>query len=106
MCLLGAAAASAKYDDEENDDILDNNDVHVDEAYFNARNWLTKNTPRIIDLTLLLISVYSDGKKGNDTSIQFSTIKVKVKAETEKNAVNSARRRLGNWVNLIKTTNS
>jgi hypothetical protein len=42
-CLLDAAAASAKYDDEENDDILDdeeNNDilddgeVHVNETYF------------------------------------------------------------------------
>jgi hypothetical protein len=52
-CLLDAAAASAKYDDEEKDGILDY-EVHVDEMYFtNARKWQEKSMAPIVDLTLL-----------------------------------------------------
>jgi hypothetical protein len=56
--------------------------VH-DETYFNARKWLEKNTPPVIDLTLLRGSDFSDDdKKENEAPIPL-TIKVKVEAATD-----------------------
>jgi hypothetical protein len=88
-CLLDAAAAAATYDDEDNKDVYedkdDDDEVH-DETYFNARKWLEKNTPPVIDLTLLRGSDFSDDDdddmKENEAPIPL-TIKVKVEAATD-----------------------
>jgi hypothetical protein len=87
-CLLDAAAAAATYDDEDNKDVYedkdDDDEVH-DETYFNARKCLKKNTPPVINLTLLRGSDFSDNhddKKENEAPIPL-TIKVKVEAATE-----------------------
>ena len=87
-CLLDAAAAAASYDDGDNKDVHedkdDDDEVH-DETYFHTRKWLEKNTPPVIDLTLLRGSDFSDNnddENKNEAPIPL-TIKVKVEAATE-----------------------
>ena len=82
--LLDAAAAAATYDDEGmNEDSIHDDEDYEDETYFNARKWLEKNAPPIIDLTLLRGSDFSDDEKENDAPPPFSAIKVKIEVETE-----------------------
>ena len=94
-CLLDAAAAAATYDDEdilEDDDVEDDDKVD-DETYFNARKWLKKNAPPVIDLTMLKGSGFSDDEKENDVAPIPTTVKVKVEAmeeeETQWTALNT-----------------
>ncbi len=90
-CLLDAAAATSTKNHHDNKDADDDNDdaedhdydegAH-DETYFNARKWLEKNSPPVIDLTMLRGSDFSDDEKENDVPISL-TIKVKVEAMEE-----------------------
>jgi hypothetical protein len=74
-CLLEAAAAAAtcsndedNKDDYEDEDEDDDDKVH-DITYFSASKWLEKNTPPVIDLTLLRGSDFSDDdEKENEQS--------------------------------------
>ena len=85
-CLLDAAAATStknhhdnKDADDDNEDAEDHNydkGAH-DETYFNARKWLEKNAPPIIDLTMIRGSDFSDDENKNNGSIPM-TVKVKV----------------------------
>ena len=91
-CLLDAAAATStknhhdnKDADDDNEDVEDHDDYDKgahDETYFNARKWLEKNSPPVIDLTMLRGSDFSDDEKENDVPISL-TIKVKVEAMEE-----------------------
>jgi hypothetical protein len=91
-CLLDAAAATStknhhgkKDADDDNEDAEDHDydeGAHEDETYFNARKWLEKNSPPVIDLTMLRGSDFSDDEKENDVPISL-TIKVKVEAMEE-----------------------
>ncbi|KAI2504466.1 No apical meristem-associated C-terminal domain [Fragilaria crotonensis] len=78
-CLLDAAAATSMNDNEEKDD---DDDDYEDETYFNARKWLEKNTPPVIDLTMIRGSDFSDDEKENDAPIPLM-VKVKVEAMEE-----------------------
>jgi len=89
--LVAAAATSTKnhHDnkdaDDDNEDVEDHDDYDKgahDETYFNARKWLEKNSPPVIDLTMLRGSDFSDDEKENDVPISL-TIKVKVEAMEE-----------------------
>ncbi|KAI2508973.1 No apical meristem-associated C-terminal domain [Fragilaria crotonensis] len=82
-CLLDAAAATSMNDNEEKDD---DDDDYEDETYFNARKWLEKNTPPVIDLTMIRGSDFSDDEKENDAPIPLM-VKVKVEAMEEEEAV-------------------
>ena len=71
--------------DDDNDDAEDHDydEGAHDETYFNARKeWLEKNSPPVIDLTMLRGSDFSDDEKENDVPISL-TIKVKVEAIEE-----------------------
>ena len=90
--LLDAAAATStknhhdnKDADDDNEDVEDHDDYDKgahDETYFNERKWLEKNSPPVIDLTMLRGSDFSDNEKENDVPISL-TIKVKVEAMEE-----------------------
>ena len=91
-CLLYAAAATStknhhdnKDADDDNEDVEDHDDYDKgahDETYFNARKCLEKNSPPVIDLTMLRGSDFSDDEKENDVPISLA-IKVKVEAMEE-----------------------
>ena len=79
-CLLDAAAATSMNDNDNEEQ--DDDDDDYDETYFNARKWLEKNAPPIIDLTMLRGSDFSDDEKENDAPIPLM-VKVKVKVKVE-----------------------
>jgi hypothetical protein len=80
-CLLDAAAATSM-NDNDNEEKDDDDDDYEDETYFNARKWLEKNTPPVIDLTMIRGSDFSDDEKENDAPIPLM-VKVKVEAMEE-----------------------
>jgi hypothetical protein len=82
-CLLDAAAATTT---SLADDVVDgddeDDDAFNDPTYFNARKWLEKNAPPVIDLTLIRGSDFSDDEKENDGRIPLS-IQIKVEEPTD-----------------------
>ncbi len=89
-CLFVAAASkmTSKVDDADNQDFDDDEDVVHD--YLNAHKWLEKNSPPVIDFTMLRESESFDEENSDDDTAKISpcplillTIKVKIDSTEE-----------------------
>ncbi len=63
VSLAYAATTSTKYNDEDNEDILNDDNEVRDKTCLRARKWLERNAPPIIDLASLCGFDFSDDKR-------------------------------------------
>ncbi len=79
-CLVLDAVAATSTNHDDNKDAHDDDDKGAPhKKYFNARKWLEKISPPVIDFTIFHGSDFSDDDKENDAPIPW-TIKDKVQA--------------------------